>query len=270
VAAPIEYAWQTLLEHDSPCARPGQAAPHAPQFAASVATLVHAPPHSDGTAPLQPQAPPWHVSPPVHEKFAPHPPQLGALGMAFVVSLMHVPLHAARPVGHCTVTDSLVLVVAPVVASVMVTLTVTVPGAAYVWVPETVNVPPEPVGVTRDVAPSPQVITAESTLATSPVATSVTVAIAPEKALPAAGVNAIGVAASCTLQAPAPLHTMFVPHPVPAGAFAIVSTHMLWPEAHESVPRWHAFAVGMQEPPLVQAEQTPALHTLPVPHDVPS
>ncbi len=65
-----------------------------------------------------------------------------------------------------------------------------------------------------------------------------------------------------------PLHTLFVPHIVPSAAFpAVMQTEL--PVAQEVTPVLHAL-VGWQLIPAVHELHVPALHTLFVPHDVPS
>jgi hypothetical protein len=62
----------------------------------STVVFVHVPPQSVwllGHA----QPPPWHVFPPLQPNCVPHPPQFGALGCAFVVSLTQVLPHRVVP-----------------------------------------------------------------------------------------------------------------------------------------------------------------------------
>jgi hypothetical protein len=63
------------------------------------------------------------------------------------------------------------------------------------------------------------------------------------------------------------LHTMFVPHDVPLARFWFVSAQAIV-GAHICVPAWQGLA-GRQASPAVHATQTPALHTMFVPHEVP-
>ena len=65
-----------------------------------------------------------------------------------------------------------------------------------------------------------------------------------------------------------PLHTLFVPHDVPSAAFpATVQTEV--PVEQDVIPVLHRL-LGWQLMPAVQEAHVPALHTLLVPHDVPS
>ena len=65
-----------------------------------------------------------------------------------------------------------------------------------------------------------------------------------------------------------PLHTLFVPHDVPSAAFpATVQTEV--PVEQDVIPVLQRL-LGWQLMPAVQEAHVPALHTLLVPHDVPS
>jgi hypothetical protein len=69
-----------------------------------------------------------------------------------------------------------------------------------------------------------------------------------------------------TLQVPL-LQTMFVPHDAPLARFRPVSEHVIVGE-QVCVPAWHGLA-GVQTSPGVHDAQTPELHTMFVPQDVP-
>jgi hypothetical protein len=71
-------------------------APHPPQLLLSTAVLTQVPPQSVSPA-GQAQPPAWHVFPPAQVNCEPQPPQLVAFGVAFVVSLMQMPLHNDSP-----------------------------------------------------------------------------------------------------------------------------------------------------------------------------
>jgi hypothetical protein len=62
-------------------------------------------------------------------------------------------------------------------------------------------------------------------------------------------------------------HAMLLPHESPFMMF-VVSTHTGLPVVHDTVPFLHGFD-GWQLAPMLQVLQTPPLHTLFVPHDVP-
>jgi len=64
------------------------------------------------------------------------------------------------------------------------------------------------------------------------------------------------------------LQTLFVPQVVPLTRFRPVSEQVIDGE-HVCVPAWHGF-VGMQAVPAVHEVQLPPLHTMLVPHEVPS
>jgi hypothetical protein len=71
-------------------------------------------------------------------------------------------------------------------------------------------------------------------------------------------------------QLPAGEHTWLVPHDVPPGAAAPVSTQVDRPPAHDVVPRWHAPAAGVQAAPSLHATHAPALQNFPDAHASPS
>lgn len=54
-----------------------------------------------------------------------------------------------------------------------------------------------------------------------------------------------------------------VPHGVPSARDVPRSVHVAEPVAQDCVPLWHGLA-GVQGPPLLQATQVPALHTMPL------
>ncbi len=57
--------------------------------------------------------------------------------------------------------------------------------------------------------------------------------------------------------APAPLHTSFVPHEVPAAIGVVVSTHVCCPVAQEYVPCTHGFGFVLHVAPAVHATHAP-------------
>ncbi len=65
------------------------------------------------------------------------------------------------------------------------------------------------------------------------------------------------------------LHTRFVPHDAPSMSEVFESVHTGVPVAQLNVPLWQVL-VGVHAPPLLHVAQTPALQTIPVPHDVPA
>jgi hypothetical protein len=210
-------------------------------------------------APLAQTFPPEHVNP------EPHPPQLVALALAFVVSLMQVPPQLLKPDGHCTVTGSLVFALALVAPSATLTLTVTPPGAVYVCDPVIVNAPADPVIVPADVEPSPQSMSAVSAPAPSAATASVTLATEPENAAPSTGAMAVAVAVSCTLQTPethvcALAHAYDEPQPPQfASSFCSLTQRPL-------------HAVGVEPPQVLvhpYAPASPAEHAIPPAQFVP-
>jgi hypothetical protein len=63
------------------------------------------------------------------------------------------------------------------------------------------------------------------------------------------------------------LHTLLVPQPVPFVSMVPVSVQVIG--EHEVLPAWQAL-VGVHASPAVQATHAPALHTMFVPHIMPS
>ena len=92
----------------------GTGRPVSPHVAPMLHPMSHALPGVPGThwevvmhVPLQracpdghAQAPFWQVVPPVHVNAGPQPPQLGALGVALLLSSMHAPLQRLKPPVH--------------------------------------------------------------------------------------------------------------------------------------------------------------------------
>jgi hypothetical protein len=70
------------------------------------------------------------------------------------------------------------------------------------------------------------------------------------------------------VQAP-PLQTRLAPHDVPSASDVLESLHTGVPVAQLNVPVWHVL-LGVHALPLLHVTQAPALHTMPVPHDVPA
>jgi hypothetical protein len=69
-------------------------------------------------------------------------------------------------------------------------------------------------------------------------------------------------------QVPVALHTMSVPHPLPAATLVFASMQVGADPEQTSVPLWHRF-VGWHGEPIWQVAQLPAWQTIPVPQAVP-